>query len=203
MSTMQRGLKISITGDLGSGKSTVCRILTEQLGFRVYSTGAIQRGLAEKYGMSTLEFNKHMETHPEIDEEIDTALTAIGKNEENLILDSRMAWHFVPHSFKVYLAVDADIAADRIMAAERGSVETYCGHEDAKNKILQRKGSENLRYKAKYSVDCSDMNHYDLIIDTTHASPEQIAEVIISQFQLWSEKREFRRSWLAPWPQES
>ena len=31
------------------------------------------------------------------------------------ILDSRLAWHFVPSSFKVYLTVRPEIAAERVM----------------------------------------------------------------------------------------
>lgn len=178
--------KISITGDLGSGKSTVCAVMKEKYGYQVYSTGVIQRGLAEKYGMDTLQFNRYMETHPEIDEEIDTTLTRIGRENSNIILDSRMAWHFVPDSYKVYLTVDIDIAACRIMDAHRGSVECYDSSEDAKTKILQRKASENLRYITKYGVDCSDMRNYDVIIDTTHATPEEIADRIVSGIKLRS-----------------
>lgn len=173
--------KISITGDLGSGKSTVCSIIKEKYGYTVYSTGAIQRSLAEKYSMTTLQFNKYMETHPEIDEEIDTTLTQIGKQNDNIIFDSRMAWHFVPDSFKVYLSVEVDTAADRIMEAQRGNVETYANHEDAKAKILQRKASENHRYITKYGVDCSNLNNYDIVVDATHATPEEVADKIINQ----------------------
>ena len=107
-------VKISITGDLGSGKSTVCRYLKENFGLNVYSIGQIQRSLAAKYNMDILAFNKYMESHPEIDEEIDTELTAIGKRDEDMVLDSRMAWHFVPDTFKVYLSVDLDEAARRL-----------------------------------------------------------------------------------------
>ena len=33
---------ISITGKLGSGKSTVCNLLKDRYGFEIYSTGAFQ-----------------------------------------------------------------------------------------------------------------------------------------------------------------
>lgn len=190
MNTIPDNNKISITGDLGSGKSTVCNLIKEKYGYTVYSTGVIQRSLAEKYGMTTLQFNKYMESHPEVDEEIDTALTQIGKQNNNIILDSRLAWHFVPDSFKVYLTVEIDTAADRIMEAQRGCVESYSSHEDAKVKILQRKASENHRYFTKYGVDCSNLSNYDIVIDTTHASPAEIADSIISQLKLRSKGKE-------------
>ena len=62
-----KSVKISLAGDLGSGKSTVGAILAEKLHAAVYSTGTIQRKIAEEMGMTTLQLNQYMETHPEID----------------------------------------------------------------------------------------------------------------------------------------
>jgi cytidylate kinase len=176
-------IKISVTGDLGSGKSTVCRYLSQTLNFKLYSIGQIQRSLAQKYNMSIHEFNIYMETHPEIDEEIDTELTLIGKRRENMILDSRMAWHFVPDSFKVYLSVNPEAAAKRVLKDNRGAVESYENLEEAKTALIERKQSENLRYITKYGVDCSKPQNFDLIIDTTNITPKQTAEIILSHLK--------------------
>jgi len=179
MNGSEKKIKISITGDLGSGKSTVCRYLRDKHGLNIYSTGQIQRSLAQKYNMDVLAFNKYMETHPEIDEEIDSELVKIGRRDENMVLDSRMAWHFVPDTFKVYLTVDLDEAARRIMSDQRGKVECYSCLDDAKKCLMERKQSENLRYTTKYGVDCSNLDNYDLIIDTTSLPPEQVAAQIM------------------------
>ena len=40
--------KISLAGDLGSGKSTVAKILIEALGAEYYSTGSLVRQIAER-----------------------------------------------------------------------------------------------------------------------------------------------------------
>ena len=183
MENAGKRIKISVTGDLGSGKSTVCRYLKENFGLNVYSIGLIQRSLAVKYNMDVCAFNKYMETHPEIDEEIDAELTEIGKRDEDMVLDSRMAWHFVPESFKVFLSVDLDAAARRIMTDQRGTVESYTTMEEAKNKLIERKRSENMRYITKYGVDCSKPENYDLIINTTDISPEQVAKAIMSKLK--------------------
>lgn len=183
MNEAGKNIKISITGDLGSGKSTVCRYLKEHFGLNVYSIGLIQRSLAQKYNMDVLAFNKYMESHPEIDEEIDTELIAIGRNAEDMVLDSRMAWHFVPDSFKVFLTVELTEAACRILKDQRGAVETYSCLDDAKLSLAERKKSENLRYMTKYGVDCSNPNNYDLIVNATDISPEQVAEKIMSEYR--------------------
>ena len=83
--------KISLAGDLGSGKSTVAKLLIEALGAEYYSTGAIVRSVAERRGMSVADLNVYMETHPEIDKEIDDGLVALSDDERALVIDSRMA----------------------------------------------------------------------------------------------------------------
>ena len=111
--------KISLAGDLGSGKSTVSDLLIADLGAEYYSTGRIVRSIAEKRGMTIGELNAYMETHPEIDHEIDDGLKALSQDERFLIIDSRMAWHFTEGTFKVYLSTDIETSALRIMSANR------------------------------------------------------------------------------------
>ncbi len=53
-------MHITLTGNLGSGKSTICKILREEYGFEIYSTGTVQRKIAEEFGVSVLEMNKLM-----------------------------------------------------------------------------------------------------------------------------------------------
>lgn len=179
MNQSAKRVKISITGDLGSGKSTICRYLKEQYGLNIYSIGQIQRSMAQRFNMDVLAFNKYMESHPEIDEEIDAELIKIGRQDEDMVLDSRMAWHFVPDTFKVYLKVDVEEAARRIMKDQRGEVECYRTPENAVISLIERKKSENLRYSSKYGVDCSDMKNFDFILDATSLSPEEAGERII------------------------
>ena len=53
---------ITIAGDLGSGKSTVAKILNKGNNFDYYSTGEIQREITKEKGVSTLELNQQMTT---------------------------------------------------------------------------------------------------------------------------------------------
>jgi len=179
--------KISLTGDLGSGKSHVSRLLSEKLGFRIVSTGSIQREIAAKHGMTTLELNEYTKTHPEIDDEIDGTITKLQEADESLILDSRLAWHFAPKSFKVYLTVNIDEAARRIFYDKRTS-ENYQDIEEAKDKIRARRKSELERFKDYYNIDYSDLKNYDLIVDTTEITPEEVCEKIINAFRIWENK---------------
>ena len=53
-------MHITITGKLGSGKSTVAKKLVELYGFEIFSTGAILRAAAAERGMDVLELNKEL-----------------------------------------------------------------------------------------------------------------------------------------------
>ena len=55
-----RSYKISLAGDLGSGKSTIAKFLTEKYGLEKVSIGSIQRQMASRMNMDTCEFNKYM-----------------------------------------------------------------------------------------------------------------------------------------------
>ena len=189
--------KISLAGDLGSGKSTVSDILISALGAEYYATGRIVREIAERRGMTVVELNKYMETHPEIDHEIDNGLVALSDADKLLVIDSRMAWHFTRGTFKVYLSVNIETSALRIMSAKREG-ERSTDLDEAVRNTRERRDSERKRYLEQYGVDIKDLSNYDLIVDTTYASPDEVASRIISSFEQWWECGSFERVFVCP-----
>jgi CMP/dCMP kinase len=180
--------KITITGDLGSGKSVVSKLLQAQLGYEIYSTGKVQREIAARYGMSTLELNQYAETHPEIDQEIDSAFVQLNHRPEGLIVDSRLAWHFMPNSFRLYLSVPIAVAAARIMADPTRKGEQYKSLDQAVADIRARKQSENRRFLDMYGADCANMDHFDYVADTNGCTPEAVSEAILQAFEAWQKR---------------
>ena len=189
--------KISLAGDLGSGKSTVSAILIERLGAEYYSTGAIVRSIAEAHGMTVVELNKYMETHPEIDHEIDDGLVALSEVDKPLIIDSRMAWHFTKGTFKVYLSTDIETSALRIMSANRKG-EHAASLEETVADTRARRESEKKRYFEQYGVNIKDLTNYTLIVDTTVATPTEVADCIETAFRAWQENKEYNRAFISP-----
>jgi cytidylate kinase len=177
---------ITLTGDLGSGKSTVSAILKKELGFGYIYTGDILRRIAERHGMSVLELNRYAETHPEIDEEVDNTFKNLA-DAENLIIDSRLAWHFLPDSFKVFLTVRPNVAAARVFEDTKRSNEKYSSQEEALKYLSNRKQSELKRYYDLYGIDCAQMSNYDLIVNTSDITPEEVAERILDGYGLFRE----------------
>ncbi|MDR2684476.1 MAG: cytidylate kinase family protein [Prevotellaceae bacterium] len=179
---------ISLTGDLGSGKSTVSAILCKTLDYQYIYTGQIQRKIAERYNMTTNELNTYAELHPEIDAEIDSAFKALSDS-KNLIVDSRLAWFFIPTSFKVFLKTDLEVSAQRIFGDKERKNENYASHQEAARNIVARKQSEVKRYQLLYNVNCLDLTNYDLIVDTSHILPQEVADKILQEFEAWKQKQ--------------
>jgi cytidylate kinase len=179
--SLQMAKIITLTGDLGSGKSTVSAILIKELGFDYIYTGDILRRIAERRGMSIMELNKYAETHPEIDEEVDNTFKNLA-DAENLIIDSRLAWHFLPDSFKVFLTVRPNIAAARVFEDTKRSNEKYSSQEEALTYLNNRKQSELKRYRDLYGIDCTAMSNYDLIVNTSDITPEEVAKKILNAY---------------------
>ena len=157
--------KISLTGDLGSGKSTVCAILKERFNAEVISIGKLQRKMAEELKMNTCEFNVYQKAHPEFDRILDKKSSEYEGVDGNFIFDSRLAWHFVPSAFSVYLKCGYKESARRIFQANRDD-EHFDSVEEAEESIRKRRETERERYKDFYGVDILDMNNYDAVIDT-------------------------------------
>lgn len=176
-------MHITITGNLGSGKSTICKLLNEKYQFETYSTGKVQRELARDMNLTTLELNQLMCSDKKYDNMIDDAVAKISREnkEKDIIFDSRLAWHFVEHSFKVFVMVSLQIAAERVMNDQRGEEEKYSSIEEAMNLLAERAATENRRYKDIYNLSYMDFNNYNLIIDSTYCKPDMIAEIILRE----------------------
>ncbi|MBP3436379.1 MAG: cytidylate kinase family protein [Clostridia bacterium] len=189
--------KISLAGDLGSGKSTVSEILIKRLNAEYYSTGVICRRFAAEHGFSVIEMNTYMETHPEFDKVIDDGLVALSDVDKAMVIDSRMAWHFVKDTFRVYMTTELQESARRILSAKRAEEKAQSIEECARN-IKTRKASETKRYREKYGVNCKDLSNYSLVVDSTYASPEDVAACILSCFADWQEDHSRRYAYICP-----
>jgi len=183
---------ITIAGRPGSGKSTTAKAVAEQLGFQHFSSGDLFRAIGRERGIDVLQTNLSAEENAEVDHIVDGRLREIGKSEDQLVVDSRLAWHWMPFSFKVFLNLDLLEAAQRILASgDSRRLENEKVHMDPEEyaKILQRRlDSESRRYKKLYDVDPYDTAHYDLVIDTAKHNIEQTIQQVIDAYTEWREQ---------------
>ena len=191
-------INITIAGDLGSGKSTVANHLINNINYRIESAGLIFRRLAEQHGMSAKEFNQFIESNPKYDNMVDDTIKEMGEKEENIIFDSRLAWYFVPKSFKIYMYVDVDTATERIFNDKGRVSESYSDMATAKKEIIERRESEVLRYKTFYNIDINNYSNYDFIIDTSHATKDEVNDAVLSNFKAFEQGKEYDKILLSP-----
>lgn len=179
-------MNITITGNLGSGKSSIGKILKEK-GYEIVSTGNIFRQLAMEKGLSVEEFNKQVNEATRngdrsVDKMIDDTTAKIGRERDNIMFDSRLAWHFVPDSFKVFVLTDINEASRRVFHdSVRANSESYESQEACKKALIHRQEMESVRFREIYDIDYYDMSNYNLVIESTNATPEEIAEEILNR----------------------
>lgn len=195
MSRLNKPLIVTISGDLGSGKSVLSNALVDYWQAEQYSTGVIQRKMAEEKGITTLELNKLAETDKSIDDEIDGAFAKLAETKTNLIVDSRMAWHFLPNAFKIKLEVNPVLAAERIIAADRKH-EKYGDFDSTLRGLKDRKASERERFLKYYGVDIEDQENYDLVIETTDVTPQAIQIVTNDCIKDWLIQKPYDHFWV-------
>ena len=185
-------MHITLTGNLGSGKSTLSKILEKDYGFEVFSTGKIIREIAKEQGISVLEMNKLMKEDSKYDHMIDDTSARISREqkEKDILFDSRLAWNFVEESFKVFLSVSLDVATKRVMGdGSRGDVETYASLEECKNSLLERAAEEDKRYKDIYGIEYFNYSNYNLVLDSSDCEPEVLAKLLVEEAKKFAEKK--------------
>ena len=176
---------ISLAWRQGSGKTTVGKLLAEKLWFQRFSTGDFMREMAMEKGMTLMELNTFSETDGgKIDFILDDRQRVLWEEKDDFIIDARLAWHFIPRSFKVYLTVDDQIGASRIIQDStnplRHSTDVHSSLTEAIETTKARRESETKRYLSLYQVDNHDFSHYDLVIDTTNTPPNEVTDKILS-----------------------
>ena len=77
---------------------------------------------------------------------------------------------------RLWLVTTFDVRSQRIAEREEKTVEI------AKEEIITREESEALRYMEIHNIDISNMDIYDLIINTDTFDPESVSEIIIQTY---------------------
>jgi cytidylate kinase len=172
---------ITISGMPGSGKSTVAKLIASKLGMKYYSVGDFMREIAVQRNMSLIDLSKLAETDRRIDEQLDDRQIRM-RTEDNFVIDSRLGFHFMPNSTKIFLKVDIKNEAKRIFSQKRKE-EHADTLEEIESMIKRRIQSEKLRYNQYYNIDIYDMANYDLVIDTSNISAEQVADKIVKKIR--------------------
>jgi CMP/dCMP kinase len=186
---------ITLSGLLGSGKSSTGNRLAEALGYQRFSAGHFQRSAAESLGLPYDQYQKLAEQDQQYDKAADEALKTEGM-QERVVIDSRLGYHFIPDSFKVFLTLPPEVAAERIMQDAETNPErhreTASGIRDLKSistSVRERMESERVRYEKYYGLtNIFAPENYDLIVDTSKHPLEEVVLIIKEAYERWLEQ---------------
>ncbi|MGE0015543.1 MAG: (d)CMP kinase [Candidatus Methanomethylophilaceae archaeon] len=170
-------MRITISGPPGSGKTTVCARLSEALGYRAEVFGQVFRDMAARKGVSVSELGAMAEKDPSIDREIDSIILEVARENNDIILESRLSAYLTKmngiDAFRVYMHASPEVRMRRICVREDEEFDT------AYALTIEREESEARRYMMYYGIDTTDLGVYDLIIDTDEISPDEVVDKIL------------------------
>ena len=181
-----------------SGKGTVSKLLAKELWYEIVSIWDMKRKLAAEMWINIIEFNK-MWDNPEKSAEFDLKYEEYQQNlklTDNIILDSRLGFYAQPKAFKILLDVDEEVAGERIFKAERDT-DKHATKKHAIDEVKERNSSDEARYMKLYNVDLWNPNNYNLVIDTSERTPEEVLQIILYEFKAYKWKK-----WIAETDEE-
>lgn len=168
--------KITISGCVGSGKTTVGKLLASNLQFAFMSIGNKTREFAESQGLSIVEFQELCLTNPEKDMEIDRLFSSECNDSENLIIDYRLGFKFIKNAYHIFLNVSEETAMERLRVANRNA--------ESFETVSQRNASFKNQFINTYGVDYTIPDNYDLVIDVEQfKSVEDIVDFILKNIE--------------------
>ncbi len=164
---------VTVSGPIGSGKTTVAKALAERFCFRHISAGEVFRRLAKERGMSLNEFSRYAEENEEIDRLIDRTQVELARSNGNAVVDGRLtAWLLPEAEIKVWLKAPIEVRAERVARREGIS------YEQALYETKKREESEAKRYREIYSIDLWDLSPYDIVLNTSLYEADDVIQII-------------------------
>lgn len=127
-------------------------------------------------------------------------INSVERPDEVWIIDSRLAFSNIPDSFSVRLTCRPDIAGKRLFEDNsRGKEDSqYKSVEEAIDQREKRRLGEIKRYKERYDIDLSDENNYNMIIDTSFSTVEDISDAILNCLDRYQEDKFVPKKWTSP-----
>lgn len=176
-------MRVTISGKPGAGKSTVARLLARRLKLRYFEVGKVAQEIALRRGVSIGELMELAKSDGSVDEEIDRYQKDL-RNEDNFVVDGRLSHVFIPNAVHVFLDIDEGVAARRIFGKPREPDEPkYASVEEVRKDIHRRMLNNRVQWLKYYKVDYLDVKQYDVVIDTTGKSVEDVVEELVDRIK--------------------
>jgi len=178
---------VTVSGEIGAGKSTVAKALAHALGLRYLSAGEIFREEARRRGVSVAALGQLAESDPAIDRDLDRMQVEAARG-GGVLIESRLSGWLIEGDLRVWLRAPLAVRAARVAARDGVSVEA------ALRDVEMRDECEVRRYRAVYQIQLADLTRYHIIVDTGMWSAEEIVEALLPLARRFSPERTGRPS---------
>jgi predicted cytidylate kinase len=168
---------ITISGDAGTGKTTIAKRLSEELHVPYFYAGAIFRDIAKEKNLSVTELSQNTQITPDIDRSIDNKMIEILQKTKDGIVEGRLsgylAWKYKIPSIRIFLKASPLIQAERIANREGYSV------AEGLAEVETRDQKDWERYKTLYDINKTDeLSWHTAIIDTDELDIEGVYNAV-------------------------
>lgn len=170
---------ITVGGLPGTGTSTLCKLISPALHLPYVYAGQLFRNEAAARNMSLAEFGALCETDPSVDKALDAKQVKLLQGKPVLLEGRLSGWlaaqNNVP-ALKVWVTCEETERIRRITERDGGNA------DDQAKKTLEREASERARYQSYYGIDLADLSPYDLVLNSTKLTPDELASQVIAAY---------------------
>ncbi|HXX39609.1 MAG TPA: AAA family ATPase [bacterium] len=163
---------VTVSGEIGAGKSTVARALAGALGLQYLSAGDVFREEARRRGISLSALGELAERDPSVDRMLDEMQVQAARAGD-ILVDSRLSGWLIDGDLRIWLRAPLHVRAGRVGARDGTDVAR------AIQDVQAREDCERRRYRQTYDVDLSNLTRYHVIVDTAMWGADEIVAALL------------------------
>lgn len=169
---------IIVSGDVGTGKSTLTLNLARQLGWEFIFAGDFFRQYAKDKGIDLWD---KLKVDQKFEYEVDDKLLGMAKIRKEIIIEGHyQGWRTrdLNTSFRVKTICDPDVALHRTIKRRDHT------HLETDQDVIKRREGLKSAFKKLYgNDDYLNNKFFNLIVDTTYDSPSAVVKKVLEAFE--------------------
>ena len=167
---------IVISGPIASGTTTAAKALAQKLSLEYHSAGDFFRKYMTDHNIP---LHDKAQIPDDLDEKIDHELADLADH-GGVVVDAHYHGYFtrdMPHILKVLLTCDYETRIKRALSRTHT-------HTETKEEIKLREEGLDKKFRKLYADEnFLDLKFFDLVIDTTNTTVEEVVAKIVEKFK--------------------